>query len=238
MDAAGSRRPRPAAPLHRFVGRRLRRLDGPAAGPSRRRAREPAIPAARGPGADRWRPTSRPFLLASFNGGFKWGDFTGGVLSFGIAFRGLVPGQASLIVYSDGSFTVGMWGRDNDPAKQVVGVRQNLQMLVDGGAPTPETGSLAAWGGSVAGPATMRSAVGVDANGALVWAGGRLTPATSPTRSSPPARVRAMEMDINPDWVHFNSYDVAPDGSATATVCSAQPARTATSNPTRATSSR
>ena len=24
-----------------------------------------------------------------------------------------------------------------------------------------------------------------------------------------------MEMDINPDWVNFNSYDVAPDGSTT-----------------------
>ena len=82
-------------------------------------------------------PESRGFLLASFNGGFKWGDFSGGVLAFGAAFRGLAPGQASLIVYSDGTFTVGAWGRDNDPAKQAVGVRQNLQLLVDGGRPTP-----------------------------------------------------------------------------------------------------
>jgi hypothetical protein len=159
-------------------------------------------------------PESRPFLLASFNGGFKWGDFTGGVLAFGAAFRGLAPGQASLIVYSDGSFTVGAWGRDNDPAKQVVGVRQNLQLLVDGGRPTPETGSVGAWGGSVAGVATMRSAVGVDANGALVWAGGRLAPVDLANAIIASGGVRAMEMDINPDWVNFNSYDVAPDGSA------------------------
>jgi len=26
--------------------------------------------------------------------------------------------------------------------------------------------------------------------------------------------VRAMQMDINPDWVNFNSYDVDPDGTA------------------------
>jgi hypothetical protein len=158
-------------------------------------------------------PESRGFLLAAFNGGFKWGDFSGGVLTFGTAFRGLAPGQASLIVYSDGTFTVGAWGRDNDPAKQAVGVRQNLQLLVDGGRPTPETGSLGAWGASVAGAATMRSSVGVDANGALVWAGGRLTPADLANAQVSAGAVRAMELDINPDWVNFNSYDVAADGS-------------------------
>jgi hypothetical protein len=26
--------------------------------------------------------------------------------------------------------------------------------------------------------------------------------------------VRAMELDINPDWVNFNSYDVGPDNVA------------------------
>ena len=136
------------------------------------------------------------------------------MLAFGSAFRGLAGGQASLIVYGDGTFNVGAWGRDTDPAKQVVAVRQNLQLLVDGGRPTPETGNVAAWGGSVAGVATMRSAVGVDANGALVWAGGRLSPADLANAIIAAGGVRAMEMDINPDWVHFNSYDVAADGSA------------------------
>jgi hypothetical protein len=158
-------------------------------------------------------PESQPFLVAAFNGGFKWGDFNGGILAFGGAYRGLVPGVASLIVFSDGTFTVGAWGRDGDPAKQVVAVRQNLPLLVDGGAPTPETGNLGTWGGSVAGPATMRSAVGVDGNGALVWAGGRLTPTDLANSIIAAGAVRAMEMDINPDWVNFNSYDVAPDGS-------------------------
>ncbi len=108
-----------------------------------------------------------------------------------------------------------MWGRDNDPNKQVVAVRQNLDLLVDGARPTGGVGNVAAWGGSVAGPATMRSAVGVDASGALLWAGGRLTPADLANALVAAGAVRAMELDINPDWVHFNSYDVAPDGTAT-----------------------
>jgi hypothetical protein len=160
-------------------------------------------------------PESRPFLLASFNGGFKWGDSNGGVLSFGATYKPMLPGLASLIVYSDGTFDVGVWGRDNNPAKQVVGGRQNLDLLVDGGRPTGGVGNPGAWGGSVAGAATMRSAVGVDANGALLWAGGRLTPADIANALIAAGAVRAMELDINPDWVHFNSYDVAPDGSAT-----------------------
>jgi hypothetical protein len=159
-------------------------------------------------------PEARRFLVAAFNGGFQFQDFAGGVLALGRGFRALAPGVASLIVYADGSFTVGLWGRDNDPAKQVVAVRQNLGMLVDGGVPTPATGNPGAWGASVAGVATMRSAVGVDARGALLWAGGRLSPADLANAMVASGAVRAMQMDINPDWVNFNQYDVAPDGSA------------------------
>src|SRR5690349_3521426 len=73
-------------------------------------------------------PAQQPFLVSSFNGGFKWGDFDGGVIAFGASFRGPVGGQASLIAYDDGTYNVGVWGRDNDPNKPVVALRQNLGM--------------------------------------------------------------------------------------------------------------
>jgi hypothetical protein len=158
--------------------------------------------------------SQRPFLVAAFNGGFKFGDFTGAVTAFGNTFRTPVAGQGSLIVYDDGSYTVGAWGRDNDPNKKVVALRQNLGMLVDGGAPTPAAASPGNWGASVAGVATMRGGVGVDANGALVWAGGRLSPQDLANALVAAGAVRAMELDINPDWVNFNSYDVGTDGVA------------------------
>jgi hypothetical protein len=159
-------------------------------------------------------PDQQPFLVSAFNGGFKWGDFNGAVIAFGGSFRSPVAGVASLVVYDDGTFTVGAWGRDNDPNKQVVALRQNLGMLVDGGAPTPAASNVGAWGGSVAGVATMRGAVGVDANGGLVWAGGRLSPIALANALVAAGAVRAMEMDINPDWVNFNTYDVGPDNVA------------------------
>ena len=153
----------------------------------------------------------RQFLVAAFNGGFKWGDFNGGVVAFGIPFRSPIYGQASLVVYEDGSFTVGAWGRDNDPAKKVVALRQNLAMLVDGGAPVPAAGNPGNWGASVAGVATMRSGLGVDAKGALIWAGGRLSPLDLAGALVAAGAVRGMQMDINPDWVNFNRYDVGAD---------------------------
>ena len=167
---------------------------------------------ARGRGAVRSHQRAGP-SCSSFNGGFKWGDFTGGVLAFGGAF-GLVGGQASLIVYSDGTFNVGAWGRDTDPAKQVVAVRQNLQLLVDGGRPTPETRERRRVGRlrgrcrdhEIGGGCRRERRTGVG--------GWTVSPADLANAIIAAGGVGAMEMDINPDWVHFNSYDVAPDGSA------------------------
>jgi hypothetical protein len=163
-------------------------------------------------------PASQPLLVSAFNGGFKWGDFAGGVLTFGRSFRAPLDGVATFAVFADGTFTVGMWGRDLTAAQQPVAFRQNLQMLVDGGAPVPAAGNPGAWGGSVAGVATMRSGVGVDANGGLVWAGGRLSPLSLAQALVAGGAVRAMQMDINPDWVNFDTYDAAPDGVHGSTV--------------------
>jgi hypothetical protein len=157
-------------------------------------------------------PASRPNLVAAFNGGFKWSDFSGGVLAFGHSFRDLVAGQASFVVFADGSFTVGLWGRDVNSGPNVVAVRQNLSLLVDGGAPTADAGGSGLWGASVGGVATQRSAVGVDAHGGLVWAGGGLSPLALADALVAGGAVRGMQMDINPSWVNFNSYQPGLDG--------------------------
>jgi len=166
------------------------------------------------PWGGRVAPDQQRFLVSAFNGGFKWGDFDGGVIAFGASYRAPVAGEASFIVYDDGSYTVGSWGRDNDPAKKVVGLRQNLGMLVDGGAPTPAASNAGAWGASPIGMVTARSGVGVDANGGLVWAGGRMVPLDLAKALIAAGAVRGMEMDINPDWVNFNAYDVGADNVA------------------------
>jgi hypothetical protein len=156
-------------------------------------------------------PEARPFLIAGFNGGFKTGDFVGGILAFGQQFRSQAAGVASFVVYDDGSITVGEWGRQIDTTRKIVAVRQNLGMLVDGGQPTAASASPGNWGGSVAGVATARSAVGVDANGGLVWAGGRVSPNDLARALVAGGAVRGMQLDINPDWVNFNVYAPGAD---------------------------
>src|ERR1700730_6023345 len=141
---------------------------------------------------------NRPYLVAAFNGGFKPSDFNGTITSFGHAFRDPAPGVASFVAFADGSFTVGMWGRDVGRSPNVVAIRQNLPMLVDGGGPAAAAGSPGNWGASVGGAATMRSGIGVDANGGLVWAGGRLSPADLAAALVAGGAVRGMELDINP----------------------------------------
>jgi hypothetical protein len=159
-------------------------------------------------------PDQRPFLVAGFNGGFKFGDFSGGVLAFGQQYRSELPGVASFVVYADGTVDVGAWGSEIDPSRHIAAVRQNLGMLVDGGAPTSAAGSPGAWGASVAGVATARSGVGIDGHGGLVWAGGRVSPFDLASALVAGGAVRGMQLDINPDWVNFNRYDVGSDNVA------------------------
>jgi len=121
-------------------------------------------------------PEVRGQLVAAFNGGFKMGDIAGGWYADGRVLKDLVPGQASLVIYNDGHAVVGEWGRDVTLTPDVVAVRQNLGLLVDGGGPVAAAGSSGAWGGSVAGVATARSGAGIDANGAIVLAQARVSP--------------------------------------------------------------
>jgi hypothetical protein len=158
-------------------------------------------------------PEVRGQLVAAFNGGFKMGDIPGGWYHDGRTLKALVPGQASLVIYNDGRATVGEWGRDVDLTPDVVSVRQNLGLLVDGGAPVALAGSPGSWGGSVAGVATARSGVGVDANGALVVAQARVSPQGLADALVAAGAVRGMQLDINPDWTSFVLYGQNPDGS-------------------------
>jgi hypothetical protein len=102
----------------------------------------------------------------------------------------------------------------------VVSVRQELRLLVDNGTMAP---GLAAnerghWG-SVLGNSVFvsRSGVGVTKDGALVFVGGPDLDAVNLARLLLRAgAVRAMELDINSDWVNFATFDPGPDGLATA----------------------
>lgn len=172
-------------------------------------------------------PAQAATLVAAFNGGFQMKDAGGGYYTEG---RMVVPvraGAASLVIYRDGSADVGAWGTDVKMTPDVVAVRQNLVPLVAAGRPTALAMSAdwQAWGdtcgadscaSSVPGiESQWRSAVGVAADGALVFvAGPSLDPLQLAQLLARAGVVRGMELDINPDWPVLATYDPPPGGLA------------------------
>ena len=165
-------------------------------------------------------------LVAAFNGGFKMSAAGGGYYTTGKTIVPLVAGAASLVFYAGGAVTVGTWGATVTMTPEVVSVRQNLVPLVSGGSPTPQASSpdWLSWGATCGittctGPGVehqWRSGVGVTADDALVYVTG---PSLSPVQLADllvrAGVVRGMQLDINPYWDVFVTYDpLTADGLA------------------------
>jgi hypothetical protein len=154
-----------------------------------------------------------PTLVATFNSGFKLDASRGGYYAEGRNAAPLRAGAASLVIYQDGSATVGQWGRDVTLSSNVVAVRQNLELLVDAGQPSPKvaTNVQPNWGFTLNNQVeNWRSALGVDATGQLVYVGGAgLDPSALARALIAVGVVRAMELDINPAFV---TLDIFPNG--------------------------
>ena len=126
----------------------------------------------------------------------------------------LVNGDASLVIYSNGDVNIGAWGSQVSMTSNVVSVRQNLQLLVDNGAPVPglNASDTTKWGLTLGNQIYVwRSGLGITANGALVYVGGPgLNITTLANLLVRAGAVRAMETDINTDWVNFSVYNPPP----------------------------
>ncbi len=158
-------------------------------------------------------------LVAAFSGGFLIKDSHGGYLSEGHLVAPLTNGAASLVIYRNGSITVGQWGRDVAMNANVVAVRQNLTLLVDHGAPVAglQATDVARWGFSLNNKIdTPRSGLGVTATGALVYVEGQMNIVDLARILVRAGAVRAMVLDMNPLWPIFATYQPAtPTGYAT-----------------------
>ncbi len=161
-----------------------------------------------------------PTLDAAFNSGFRLDASNGGYYTEGRTAQPLVNGAASLVIFTDGTATVGEWGRDVNMGPGVASVRQNLQLIVDNGAPVPglQNASSTQWGATLGNALYVwRSGVGVTASGALVYAGGPgLSAYTLANVLARAGAIRAMELDINTEWVDYYHYDLPLGSPATA----------------------
>jgi hypothetical protein len=157
--------------------------------------------------------SEQPKVLAAFNGGFRFHDAHGGIYLDG---RQAVPLQgdaASLILDHDGSVDIQNWAQAS-PGPKIAAVLQNLVLLVDNGQVSPAaTHSDAHIWGNTLGARTIvaRSGIGVTNTGALVYvAGPALSVKTLAEALQRAGAIRAMTLDINPEWVTFNIYQPVP----------------------------
>ena len=164
-------------------------------------------------------PQAANTLVAAFNSGFLMNDSSGGYYTEGKTIVPLVQGGASFVIYRDGSATIGEWGRDASMTPNVVAVRQNVSLLVDGGQPVPglNANDTTKWGYTLGNQVYVwRSGIGETASGALVYvAGPNLNITDLAAVLVRAGAVRAMELDINTDWVDFSTYAPAT-GTGTA----------------------
>jgi hypothetical protein len=160
------------------------------------------------PVGERWR------LLATFNGGFKYGSRSGGGGGFAVNGHTYVPlqrGLGTLVGYRSGRINVIAWNGAAYPGKTVVFARQNLNLLVNGGRPGSDLTSTAMWGRTLGGGETVwRTGVGIDRWGNLIYVAAEETVAGLAGILLRVGAVRAIELDINPEWPTFDVYKHVP----------------------------
>ncbi len=165
-----------------------------------------------------------PHLVAAFDGNFKriQGQYSGfGFRASGVTYIPPTTGLATLAIYADHEVTLGSWGTEVLPSPLPNNLLQNLQLIVDNGQITPATITTNAsrWGLTVGNAIRVwRSALGITAQGNLIYAAGQITTAQDLALALQAAgAVRAMELDINSYWVTFNFYQETAGGRVVGT---------------------
>ncbi len=165
-----------------------------------------------------------PHLVAAFDGNFKriQGQYSGfGFRAGGVTYIPPSAGLATFAIYSDHEVSLGSWGTEILPSPLPNDFLQNLSLIVDNGqiAPATITTNASRWGLTVGNAIRVwRSALGITAQGNLIYAAGRITTAQDLAEALQAAgAVRAMELDINSYWVTFNFYQQTASGQVVGT---------------------
>ncbi len=160
---------------------------------------------------------SRRGLLATFNGGFKLDMAGGGFYLNGITKGTLDPGAASLVYYKDGRVAIGTWGRGVSMSPSVLGVRQNLKLIVDHGAvPASVNQNVETqWGATLGGGYYVwRSGIGITRDGRVIFVyGPAMSVASLAGLLQRAGAVEAMQLDINPAWMSYMYYKPSPSAA-------------------------
>jgi hypothetical protein len=154
------------------------------------------------PYGQRWR------LLATFNGGFIYRDGQNGSSINGAGYEPLKDGLATLIAYRDGRVDVAAWRGGKVAGRSIAFARQSLPLIVDHGKLSPALNDSSQWGFTLGNAVRVwRTGAGVDRHGNIIYAAADYQTVTTLAEILQRAgAVRAMELDINPEWPTLNTY--------------------------------
>jgi len=157
--------------------------------------------------------SQRARLLATFNSGFTYADGHGGFAVDGQTVKPLQDGMGTVVAYRDGHVDVTTWHGGAQLPRWLVLARQNLPLIVDGGKPNPTLDDSSRWGDTLGSAVRVwRSGVGIDRHGNLIYAAADFqTVRTLAALLIHAGAVRAIELDINPEWPSFITYS-SPGG--------------------------
>ncbi|HEV2592379.1 MAG TPA: phosphodiester glycosidase family protein [Gaiellaceae bacterium] len=154
------------------------------------------------PSDQRWR------LLATFNGGFIHIDGNNGSSIGGLEYEPLQKGLATLIAYRNGHVDIRAWTGGLVAGRGIAFARQSLPLIVDRGKLNPALNDSSQWGFTLGNAVRVwRTGAGVDRRGNLIFAAADGQTVTTLAQILQRAgAVRAMQLDINPEWPTLITY--------------------------------
>ena len=154
------------------------------------------------PYGQRWR------LLATFNGGFIYLDGHNGSSINGVGYEPLQRGLATLIAYGNGRVDIRSWTGGPTAGAAIAFARQSLPLIVDHGRLNPALNDSSQWGFTLGNAVRVwRTGAGVDRHGNIIYAAADYQTVTTLAQILQRAgAVRAMELDINPEWPTLITY--------------------------------
>jgi hypothetical protein len=154
------------------------------------------------PYGQRWR------LYATFNGGFIYSDGGNGSSINGRSYEPLKAGLATLLAYRDGRVDVKTWHGGPVAGPQIAFARQSLPLIIDHGRLNPALNDSSQWGFTLGNSVRVwRTGAGIDRHGNLIYAAADYQTVTTLAEILKRAgAVRAMQLDINPEWPTLITY--------------------------------
>jgi hypothetical protein len=154
------------------------------------------------PQGQRWR------LLATFNGGFIHIDGNNGSSINGLGYEPLRDGLATMIAYRDGRVDIRSWAGGPVAGSNIAFARQSLPLIVDNGKLSPALNDSSQWGFTLGNAVRVwRTGAGVDRHGNVFYAAADAqTVVTLAKILQRAGAVRAMQLDINPEWPTLITY--------------------------------